>query len=389
MSFVAAASGAAPSAHRPHGPLATVTIEVVRHQILVPVSIQRSTPFRLILDTGMPTRGVLLHPSPRIDALGLVFSGGETLRGAGGSGGGVAARTAMSKGITVGGRTIAGVPIIVLPGEAGLPVDVDGVIGGELFEKFAVSIDADRKRLELFDPSTYTPAPGSTALPMRVRDRIAFIDARVVVDSGSAVAADLAVDLGATHSLWLNHRDGRFSPPAATVTTTLGRGLSGDMRGQIGRVRRFELGTFAFENVVTIFPGREHQNPGGVDFRDGFVGAELLTRFHVTFDYAHRRMILEPGDRIAEPFEADMSGMSLDPHRIDRRAVLAVLSGSPADLAGIEPGDTLTAIDGEPLERLGPDGVSQAFRRDGAEVVLTIERGFERSTKRLKLRRLV
>lgn len=388
-----AVSGAAGASPRPqaHRPLATAVIEVTRHQILVPVSIEGSAPFRLILDTGMPTRGVLLHRTPRVDSLGLAYSGGDSLRGGGGSGGAVAVRMAPAKHITVGGHAIADVPVIVLPGSAGLPVDLDGVIGAELFEKYAVRIDADRKTLELFDPATFAPGPGSATIPLRLRDRIAFIDARVIVDSGAAVvSADLAVDLGATHSLWLNSdAQGRLAPPARTISTTLGRGLSGDLRGQIGRVRRIEIGRFAFENVVTIFPGREHQHPGGVDFRDGFVGAELLTRFRVTFDYPHRRMILEPGGRMTEPFEADMSGMALDPHRIDRRVVMTVIEGSPADQAGVQPGDTLLAIDGRPLEKLGPDGVNRAFRRDGAEVVLTLERGPATLERRLKLRRLV
>src|SRR5262249_20775361 len=160
-----------------------------------------------------------------------------------------------------------------------------------------------RRQIELFDPATWTPPHGSCSVPMRLRERKAFIDARVKVDSRPAITADLAVDLGATHSLWLNQRSGRFVPPKGTIRTTLGRGMSGEMRGHVGRVRRLEIGSFAFDRVVTIFPDLEYQNPGGVDFRDGFVGAEILTRFIVTFDYPHQRMVLERGERFTEPFE--------------------------------------------------------------------------------------
>src|SRR5262249_6578567 len=162
-----------------------------------------------------------------------------------------------------------------------------------------------------------------------------------------AITADLAVDLGATHSLWLNQRSGRFVPPNGTIRTTLGRGMSGEMRGHVGRVRRLEIGSFAFDRVVTIFPDLEYQNPGGGDFRDGFVGAEILTRFIVTFDYPHQRMVLERGGRFTEPFEYDMSGMTLERRQPGRAVITAITPGSPAGEAGIRPGDELLAIDGQ------------------------------------------
>jgi hypothetical protein len=369
--------------------LATVPIVFTRNQVRVPVSIDGSAPFVLILDTGMPTRGVLLRHTERVDSLGLVFPGADTLSG-GGDGPAVAARVATADHIKVGGLTIPEVPVIVLPAESGLPRDTDGVIGSELFEKFAVRIDVDRQRLELFDSATYQPATEAAIVPLRFREGSAFVDALVAVGSGPPVTADLAVDLGAGHSLWLNERaDGSFAPPPNTPVTTLGRGLSGELRGSVGRVRRFELGGVAFEDVVTIFPVPEHQHPGGFDFRDGFVGAEILTRFHVTFDYPAKRMVLERGGRFSEPFEYDMTGMVLDPQGQDRRRVDAVVPGSPAAEAGVEAGDVLMAVDGASLAALGPDGLARAFRREGAEVGVTLQRGATIIEKRMRLRRLV
>lgn len=390
LCVVIASAGATRGARRDSKtavPIATIPIDISSNYIRLPLSIQGSPPFHLILDTGMPTRGVLLCPTPRVDSLGLAFQGGRAIRGAGGTGAQLSARTARAEQISVGGHSIADVPVIVLPHNPGFPEDVDGVVGAELFERFAVRVDADRRRVELFD-TAWTPPAGSASIPIRV-DRKVFVDARVAVEDGDPVPVDLAVDLGAGHSLWLNQRDERIRPPAHAIATTLGRGLSGDLHGQIGRVRRFELGPFAFEDVTAIFPDREQQNPGGADFRDGFVGAEILTRFRVTFDYAHQRMVLEPGARIAEPFDHDMSGLALDPQSRDRAAILVVVHGSPADEAGLRVGDVLVAIDGRALGSMSPDEVGRALMRDGAEVALGIERGAERIEKRLRLRRLV
>lgn len=242
--------------------------------------------------------------------------------------------------------------------------------------------------MELFD-NAWTPPAGGASIPLWFVDRKAFVGARVGVEGGDPIPVDLAVDLGAGHALWLNQRDARIRPPEHTIATTLGRGLSGDMHGEVGRVRRFELGPFAFDGVVTIFPRREHQRPGGGDFRDGFVGAEILTRFRVTFEYSRQRMVLEPGARFAESFDYDMSGLALDPQDRDRAAILAVVHGSPADQTGLRVGDLLVSVDGRALGSMTPDEVARALEREGKEVTLGIQRGPDRLEKRLRLRRLL
>jgi len=380
---------AAPSATAPGGVLARVPIEFTRNQVRVPVSINGSAPFRLILDTGMPGPGVLLRHSDRVDSLALEFPGSDQLSG-GGSGPAVQARVAPSERITVGGIEISEVPVAVLPPQSALLQEVDGVIGAELFDRYAVRVDVDHKTMDLLDAKTFEPNPGSSIVALRIRDRMAFVDARVTVDGGAPVTADLAIDLGAGHGLWLNDDDdGRFAPPAHTIETVLGRGLSGPITGSVGRVRRIEIGDFAFENVVTLFPVAEYHNPGGVDFRDGFIGAEILKRFVVTYDYEHKRMVLERGQRFSEAFEFDMSGMVLETGGTKGRRVQAVLANTPAEAAGVLPGDVLIAIDGKTILELRAEGVSDALKRDGVTVRVTLERDDATIEKTFTLRRLL
>jgi len=370
------------------GVKATIPIEFARNQVRVPVSINGSAPFRLILDTGMPSRGVLLRHSDRIDSLALAFAHNANIRG-GGSGGDFVTRVAPDARIEVGGLELTGVPIIVLPPESELLQEVDGVIGLELFDRFAVRIDVDHLQLELIESAALEPAPGSTRIPLKLRENKPFVDARVTVN-GKPVKVDLALDTGAGHALWLNEgKGGRLAPPPGAIETRLGSGLSGDIHGHIGRVQRLELGDFAFDGVITLFPISEHRSPGGVDFRDGFIGNEVLTRFVVTFDYHGKQLLLERGDMFAEPFEYDMSGMVLDFFGVESRRISAVLPASPAAAAGVEPGDDLVAIDGKTVAELGDKGMLDALTRDGAVIRVTLERKGERIEKTFTLRRLV
>jgi len=368
---------------------ASVPIRTERNLVLVPVSVAGSAPFTVILDTGMPTPGILLYASERVEALGLDFADAPSITGAGGTD--TEFRTRVARGqIDVGGLTIEEVPVITLVAPPGFPKHHEGIIGSELFERFGVRIDVEKGRLELLDSAGIAPTEDSYVVPLHFRGGGPFLHARVTVAEGAPLPAELAIDLGASHALWLNSTsEPRFGSPPQSIATRLGQGLSGHVEGRVGRVRRLEIGDIALEDLVTVFPKADHQPPGGFDFRDGFVGAETLTRFRITFDYSGKRMLLEPGPRVRDPFEHDMTGLILEPSGPDRRVVVAVLSGSPAAEAGVLPGDALVAVDGKSIGALGPDGLMRAFRNEGADLRLTLERGVETLEKRVRLRRLV
>lgn len=388
MLMLVASQSAADAAADSARAVARVSITFTRNQVLIPVSVNGSHPFMLILDTGMPAPGILLLDSDRVATLGFEFPGTDSLTG-GGSGPAVAARVTHAERITVGDLERRNVEVMVIPAQTVLG-EADGVIGLELFGNFAVRVEADAEQLTLIEPRDYDPETGGAVVPLRILDGKPFVDARVVVETGPPLDVDLALDLGAGHALWLNERDpGRLAPPPGALHTPLGRGIQGEIRGAVGRVRRLELGGFTFEHVVTLFPAAEFHNPGGVDFKDGFVGAELLTRFVVTFDYSSNRMVLVPGARFSQPFEWDMTGMVLRRESAQRRLVDAVLPGSPAEAAGVRAGDVLVAMNHKPLADLGPDELRQAFQRDGAEVRVTLDRGGTKIEKTLRLRRLI
>jgi hypothetical protein len=370
--------------------LASVPIRTELNLVVLPVSVAGSEPFRLVLDTGMPSRGVLLYASPRVDKLGLEFHDAPGVSGGGGTSASVPTRVAQAPRIEVGGLSIPDVPVITLVPPSELPGISEGVIGYELFEKFAVRIDREAGRLDLLDGAKLAPPEGSSVVPLEIRGNASFLSARVAVGDDEPLPAELAIDLGAGHALWLNTgREPRFAAPASAIRSRLGKGLSGSLEGRVGRVRRLQLGDFELDDVVTLFPEKRQQHPGGVDFRDGFVGGATLRRFRVTFDYPRKRMILEPGPGLREPFEHDMTGLVLDRTPEDGRVVASVLEGSPAAEAGVQAGDAILAIDGETPASLGPDRIQSRFRVEGAEVRLVLLRGSTRLEKNLRLRRLV
>lgn len=369
----------------------TIPFQFAANQVRLAAMIDSRGPLQLVLDTGMPMTGVLLFESERLGKLGVAKAGVRVeVAGAGGSGQSTKALMAEGVDITLGPLSIAKTRALVVPRPPGFSPTIDGVIGGSLFYNYVVRVDMDHKRVELSVPDGWSPPTQISRVPLVRENGMIFVDVPVAVGNEAPQVARVVVDLGAGHALSLNARaDGRFAAPAGAIEMPLGRGLSGLLHGKAGRVRRIELGSFAFEQVVVSFPREEHQQPAGGEFHDGNLGAELLKRFNVTFDYAGQRMLLEKARGFDAPFEAPMSGVDLEWQPDSTLIVRAVIPGSPAALAGIVSGDALLAINGTPTGTLQDDGVRAALLVDGAELKFKLRRGQQILEKKLKLRRLI
>ena len=368
-----------------------VPFHALSNQVRLEATIEGQGPFHLILDTGMPVPGIILFGSERVDALHLADSGARVgLAGGGSERGSTEAIVTKGARLGLGELNLSQVPAMIMPLPPGFSLGGDGIIGGELFFHYVVRIDMDHERLELSQPKLWTPPADACSVPLVNLGGKLFVDVRVAIGEQEPIPASVVVDLGASHSLSLNSRvDGRWAPPVGAIDAPLGRGISGLVLGKAGRARRVELGPFAFENIVTSFPVSEHQKPGGFDFRDGNLGAEILRRFNVTFDYAGSRMVLEKSKHFCEPFEREMLGVSYALGKECVLTILTVLPGSPAAAAGIAVGDCVLAIDGQKIDALGENGVRKALMNDGAQIRLALRRGTETFEKTLRLRRLV
>lgn len=368
---------------------ASVPIRCELNQVRLPISVAGSPPFNVLLDTGMPSRGLVLYESDRVDALGLALVDGPGIFGAGGTG--AMARTRVAKDVTlfIGGQLLTGVLVIVTPSPPGFGSTEDGAIGAELFRRCAVRIDVDDKKLDLLDFASVAPPPHGIEVPIHFRWGAPFVNARVGVGEGELLPAELLIDLGAGHALFLlSDREERFGPPSRSIERGLGSGFSGSIEGHVGRVRCLQLETVVLRDLVGVFPQSHQLKIGGLDLADGLIGGEVLSRFRVTFDYAGQRMILVPGRTFSDPFEHEMCGLNLD-LAADRCVVQEVVVPSPASDAGILTGDVLLAVDGRSIRELGPDALRRALRAEGAEVGLTLQRGAETIEKRVRLRRLI
>lgn len=356
---------------------ASIPCRVASNQVTIDCVVNETPDVRLVLDSGMPIPGLLLFTSPHVDEAGLTISEDTVMvGGAGDAKAAATARIGSAVRVAMGELTMRDVPVLLMERPKGFPENVDGIVGGALFFRFAVRIDMSASTIDVIEPTAFEPAAGASVLPLRQAGGFVFVRAALTIDEQDPVDAELVVDLGANHALSIYaHNAAGIQVPARTIETVVGRGLLSPIRGKIGRVRSIRLGDFTVDGVVTSFLNPEHAHAGDSNETDGNLGAGLLRRFVVTFDHAASRIVLERGTEFDEPFEHDMSGLAFDLAYGGEREVIAVVDGSPAARAGIEVGDVVVALDGTPIGEFSERVWRDKLRVDGAHVTLRMRRG--------------
>jgi predicted aspartyl protease len=270
-------------------------------------------------------------------------------------------------------------------GAAILPIDyisaqvgkrVDAIFGSNVFVSFSITVDYEHETATFFPPGAELH-PSGTPIPIQVSGKVPFVTATVEGENGKTVSGLFLVDSGTAGQLILNRKFLEAHPgllaTGSFVDAPAVSAVGGEIRFKIVRVPRIGVGPHLFSGVVAAVP----ESSSGVLENAaiaGFIGAGLLSRFTVTWDYANQRMYLLPNDSLERPFETDASGAHLTAKAPDYRTISidSVLPGSPAAKAGLTPGDEIRSVNG--VTGLPLWKVVEAFRKAGTAVELAVER---------------
>lgn len=359
-----------------------IPFNLVHNLIVIPVRINSSQPLNFILDSGV--KNTLITHLYHNDSLDLKEINKITINGLGE---GHAIEAYESDGNEMFMRGIKGInhrvyvlleDVFNLSNYMGMPVH--GIIGYDIFKNFIVKIDYSSKMLTLYRPdAALKKKRKAEEYPLHIEKTKAYVYGKVRQHNGDTVKVKLVIDTGASHSLSLYlPSDGRLTLPPKVMKAYLGRGLSGDLHGKIGRLDAFSLGRYELEDLPASYPDESSIkmaiNMGG---RNGNLGSDVLSRFTVIFDYPHSRLTLIPNRRFKEPFNYNMAGFEVvTPLPGTNFYVISnVVEGSPAKLLGLEPGDQLLDINGRKCaELMLPELMSILKSRPGRTLRLRLRR---------------
>lgn len=292
---------------------------------------------------------------------------------------------------------------------------VHGIIGYDIFRDFVVEINYGSKSIKLHNPETYKyrNCDKCETLPIEVSQSKAFLTADIEVEENKSITAKLLIDTGSSDALWLfKNEEKQLQIPDKSFEDFLGRGLSGSIFGSRTRVKSLRLGGFELNNAKAAFPDslsivhlKNFKN------RDGSVGAEVLKRFNIIFDYPQGKVTLKKNGNFKAPFKYNMSGVEIqhnglrlvrefegsfgnifkDPN--DTSGAIQIFTNkfkmqlyplfeiaeirpnSPAELAGLRKGDILISVNRKPTYRYSLQEVSEYLNEaDGKLLRLVVER---------------
>lgn len=338
-------------------------------------------PVDVILDSGA---GATVLDSATAVELGIVSEGDFSALGVGGSSsfGFAEVPEYSAAGAKVTGQTVAVLPLsgAFLPG-TGHRIGL--ILGYDFLSRFVTEIDYGARTIRLLDPDAGIPAGGESIPAERILGVLAVdvvledsIEARLLLDTGAGGAIHFTPAFLENHPAFLADR---------TTLPTAIQGIGGMDTALVFRVGSLKLGSFETEAGLCSSGGELAAASGF----DGILGNAVLARFVVTLDYGAPAVHLAPSSLFETGLPENGCGLGavIGSGGLE---ISEVLPGSPADSAGLKPGDGIVSADGYTL---GPDDFnlldSLVHGPAGTSLVLGIEGSEGPREVELVLRRLL
>ena len=348
----------------------TVPFKLINNHMYVDVKLNGHT-YEFLLDTG--GRNVITPTTAR--ELGLTTQG--ALQGAG------VGEKSEDVGLTkvdhveIGDAHLDHQAFVVIALESFGAVEgrpITGIVGYEVFKRFIVRTDYEQRLITLSDAASFQYSGSGTRVPFTFWDtdplvtgEIDGLEGTFTLDTGSRSSLDLSSPFVVRHDL-VKHMDAHFHGVS-------GWGAGGVARSYFTRAKMFSLGGIPIPDPV-VGLSEQHKGAESDIYVAGNVGAGILKRFNIVWDYPHLQIFFERNENYGNPDVFDRAGLwaNLGSHGF---VVVDVISGGAADRAGLKADDEIVSVDG----KLAGDEMSlPEFRQvqrgaPGTSLVLKVLRG--------------
>ena len=364
-----------------------IQFELINNLIVVPVRINDSDTLKFVLDTGAGRTVITELGSEQ--SFEIVYEGDIMLNGLGSSG---AVPALISRNNEIFLRGVEGenhTVVFILEGRFNLSnymgTQVNGLLGYDIFENFIVEIDYDESRIYLHDPDAFKEEynirkedKSWTYVPLYTQDNKLYVDIKITQSNNSEINARLLVDSGASHTVFLypDTSEDVVIPPNH-IESYLGTGLGGEIYGKIGKARKAELQGIELLDPVISYPDMEAVEQAiGRDSRNGSVGADLLKKFDIIYNYADSSMLIKPNRNFNDKFRYNTSGIEITTPLLNfpYYVISEIRKNSPADKAGLKKGDVIVEVDYERVYQFTLNELLDLFHSSEKTVKVYIQR---------------
>ena len=354
----------------------TLPFELHNNLIIVKLSLNNTNPLNFIIDTGV--RPTIFLDKSFADSIGMNYQREIDLYGVGSD---EPLKGSVATGIKLSMDNLesANLSMLVLHEnllelEQHLGTRVYGILGYDLFSRFVIRINYQKKQLVLIESSEFRIPDNFDQIDLQLIDSKPVINLNIIQTNEMPIEAKLLVDTGASHALIINPlSDDSIIIPEQNIQANIGRSISGELAGKLGRVKLVEFGENSLKDVIASYI---IEDPNGEE-KNGSIGGELLRKFTVIFDYFHKKIYLKPNRFFKYPFEYNMSGLEFiaEGEGLGNYVIHNIRKGSAADGIGFMPGDRLVELNNLPEKKLTLSSINlELSEREGKEITLTVIR---------------
>lgn len=176
-------------------------------------------------------------------------------------------------------------------------IEIDGVIGYDLFIKFSIEVDIEKSQLILRDPNKFKPDNTYCEFPIEIYGSKPFITVNFKTDNNKRVQKRLLVDTGAMPSLILvkemvpeNTLSGRMADRIKLLT------ISNIIFGKRTVLYNIELFENLFSKLEAIVVERKWYSDNPKINRVGTLGMGFLMNYNFIIDYMNLKIYLKSYD---------------------------------------------------------------------------------------------
>ena len=209
---------------------------------------------------------------------------------------------------------------------ASIPIDysseevgkrADAFFGSNLFLHYTITTDYEHERTTFAASLGSGSAPSGSPIPIKIIGNVPYVEATIEGEDGKPITGLFLLDSGTADAkgamilskTFLDAHPGLIAE-AHLVDAPAVTAVGGIIHFKLARVPHLILGPFHLSEVVAVVPNASSGLLANANIA-GFIGAGILRRFTVTWDYAHSLMFLLPNHALRAPFETDASGIHL------------------------------------------------------------------------------
>jgi hypothetical protein len=358
-----------------------------RGRIYVSVLIDAKGPFPFEVDTG----GHLILTPETAAQIHLVPVGNFSNSG-GGPGvdhSGVVSTREIRIGSAVMQNQIANVLAISKIGnDRGARPPRAGILGLELFERFAVQLDRTAKTLTLTPLESFQGVARDQTIPIRFTD-----DSPEAVGTFNGISGDFMLDTGDAapaiiYGYWAQEHG--LSAALSQGVQWSSVGVGGEFPVRLSR-GDLTLGPLSLPHEVVSYTGIGKHGDSSTRLLAGIIGESSLYRFNMTYDYGHQVVWIDPEPKVAER-AYNRAGLELKRDSTGMFEITIVAPNSAGAIAGLKTGDRISSINSQPVSQLSPSDALVIFGGpigSNVDLLITPKNGGDARSVQLQLKELL